>query len=430
MLPIILLCERVFKLAELLIDGCQRLNGSIEVQGAKNSALPILAATILCNDEVVLHNCPRLSDVDVAIKILRYLGCKAKREGGTLIVDTSTMVRHDIPHDLMREMRSSIVFLGAILAKANKANLSFPGGCELGPRPIDLHLKALNKMGMEIDEYHGELNCTAPDGLYGSKIALSLPSVGATENIMIAATLAKGTTVITNAAREPEICDLADFLNACGAKICGAGEGTIFIEGVEKLKGAQHAIIPDRIVAATYMAAAAVTKGDLFLKHIIPSHLTSITPLFEEAGCELKFEPDGLRISAPVKLSAVKMVHTTPYPGFPTDAQAPFMAMLTLARGTSVFVETIFESRYKHVDELVRLGAKINVHGRVAIVEGTRALSAARVEAPDLRGGAALVISALGAEGETSIRGLKYIERGYEDIEVCLSSVGANIKKV
>lgn len=420
----------MFALSELLIEGCRRLDGNIEVQGAKNSALPILAAAILCEEQSVLHNCPRLSDVDVSIKILRYLGCDVKREGTTLILDSESMNRWDIPNTLMREMRSSIIFLGAILAKTNKAKLSFPGGCELGPRPIDLHLKALEQMGMEISEHHGTLDCTAPDGLHGARIALSLPSVGATENIMIAAACAEGTTIITNAAREPEICDLADFLNACGAKICGAGEGTIFIDGVPKLTGAQHAIIPDRIVAATYMAAAAVTGGDLFLNHIIPSHLTSITPLFEEAGCEIEFEPEGMRIHAPLRLKPIKLARTTPYPGFPTDAQAPLMAVTTLAKGNSIFVETIFSSRYKHVDELVRLGSRINVHGRVAIVEGVDKLSAAQVEAPDLRGGAALVVAALGAEGTTHLKGLSYIERGYEEIEVYLSSVGASIKKV
>lgn len=417
-------------MSELFIEGCRRLDGCIEVQGAKNSALPILAAAILCGDQSVLHNCPHLSDVEVSIKILRYLGCDVKREGTTLIVDSSTMDRYDIPHDLMREMRSSIVFLGAILARAKQARLSFPGGCELGPRPIDLHLKALKQMGMEIEEHHGTLDCRAPDGLYGARIALSLPSVGATENIMLAAVCAEGTTIITNAAREPEICDLADYLNACGAKISGAGEGTVFIDGVEKLQGAQHSIIPDRIVAATYMAAAAVTGGELFLKHIIPAHLTSITPMFEEAGCEMDFEPEGVKITAPLKLRPVKLVRTTPYPGFPTDAQAPLMAMSAFSRGTSIFVETIFESRYKHVDELMRLGSKINVHGRVAIVEGVERLSAAQVKAPDLRGGAALIVAGLGAEGTTRLRGLKHVERGYEDIDVCLSSVGAKVRKI
>lgn len=417
-------------MSELIIEGCRRLNGCIKVQGAKNSALPILAAAILCEDQSVLHNCPHLSDVDVSIKILRYLGCKVKREDTTLIVDSSNMNRYDIPHDLMREMRSSIVFLGAIASRAKKARMSFPGGCELGPRPIDLHLNALRQMGMEIEENHGTLDCSVPDGFIGAKIALSFPSVGATENIMLAAVCARGTTIITNAAREPEICDLADFLNACGAKICGAGEGTMFIDGVDKLNGAQHSIIPDRIVAATYMAAAAAAGGEVFLKHIIPAHLSSIIPVFEEAGCTLNIEPDGMAVRAPYKLRPVKLVRTMPYPGFPTDAQAPVMAMSSLAAGTTIFIENIFESRYKHVGELIRLGANINVHGRVAIVEGVKRLSGADTEAPDLRGGAALIVAGLGAEGVTKLKGLKYIERGYEDIDVNLSSVGASVKKV
>lgn len=406
------------------------MSGSISVQGAKNSALPILAATLLCGDRCVLHNCPRLSDVETSAKILRYLGCSVQRDETTLTVDTQPLSRYDIPDELMREMRSSIVFLGAIISSAGKAQMSFPGGCELGPRPIDLHLKALRLMGLEITEHHGILDCEAPDGLHGAKIALSFPSVGATENIMLAAVRAKGTTIITNAAREPEISDLADFLNACGAKISGAGEGTIFIDGTERLHGAQHAIIPDRIVAATYMAAAAVTGGELTLEHVVPAHLSSIIPVFEEAGCCIRNNGNTLMIAAPVRLNAVKFIRTMPYPGFPTDAQAPIMAMTAVSNGTSVFVENIFESRYKHVGELVRLGANINVEGRVAVVEGVKRLYGAAVEALDLRGSAALVVAALAAEGTTELKGVNFLERGYEDMELCLSGVGASIKKV
>lgn len=406
------------------------MSGSISVQGAKNSALPILAATLLCGDRCVLHNCPRLSDVETSAKILRYLGCDVQRDGTTLTVDTQTLSRYDIPDELMREMRSSIVFLGAIISSSGMAQMSFPGGCELGPRPIDLHLKALRLMGADITEHHGILDCEAPDGLHGAKIALSFPSVGATENIMLAAVRAEGTTIITNAAREPEISDLADFLNACGAKISGAGEGTIFIDGVNRLHGTQHAIIPDRIVAATYMAAAAVTGGELTLEHVVPAHLSSIIPVFEEAGCCIRNNGNVLMISAPVRLNAVKFIRTMPYPGFPTDAQAPIMAMTAVSNGTSVFVENIFESRYKHVGELARLGANINVEGRVAVVEGVKRLYGAAVEALDLRGSAALVVAALAAEGTTELKGVNFLERGYEDIELCLSSVGASIKKV
>ena len=417
-------------MSKLMIEGCNRLNGSISVQGAKNSALPVLAATLLSGDRCVLHNCPRLSDVETSIKILRYLGCNVSRSGSTLTVDTHSVCRYDIPDALMREMRSSIVFLGAIIATMGRARLSFPGGCELGPRPIDLHLKALRLMGLEITEHHGILDCSVPNGLHGAKITLSFPSVGATENIMLSAVLAKGTTIITNAAREPEICDLADFLNGCGAKISGAGEGTIFIDGVERLTGTQHTIIPDRIVTATYMAAAAVTGGSLELKHVVPAHLGSIISVFEEAGCTIRISGNTLHIFAPQRLKAVKFIRTMPYPGFPTDAQAPIMAMTALANGTSVFVENIFESRYKHVGELLRLGANIKVEGRVAVVEGVKHFYGASVEALDLRGSAALVVAALAAEGTTELKGVKFLERGYEDIELYLSSLLATVKKL
>lgn len=417
-------------MSKLLIEGKNRLYGQVEVQGAKNSALPVLAASILCGGESVLHNCPNLSDVEASVRILRYLGCTAERQDDALIVDTEGINRSDIPDSLMREMRSSIIFLGAIIAKTGRAKLSFPGGCEIGPRPIDLHIRALKQMGVEIKERHGVLDCTAPNGIKGAKIALSFPSVGATENVIITAVLAKGTTTLTNAAREPEITDLADYLNGCGAKIYGAGESTVIIDGVDKLSGCQHFIIPDRIVAATLMSAAAATGSEITLKNIILSHLESIIPVFEEAGCKIKIRGRSLTIDAPNKLNAVKTVRTMPYPGFPTDAQAPVMAMTCTANGTSVFVENIFESRYRHVGELTRLGANIKVEGKVAVVEGVNALSGACVEALDLRGAAALVVAALAAEGTTELEGVKYLERGYENFETALTMLGASVKKV
>ena len=400
------------------------------VHGAKNSALPLLAATILCEGECILHNCPRLSDVDASVNILRYLGCRAQREGDALVVDSRGISRSDIPDGLMREMRSSIVFLGAVASRMGKARLSFPGGCELGPRPIDLHLKALRQLGLIIGEDHGYLDCAVLNHLKGAFIALSFPSVGATENIILASVRAQGTTVITNAAREPEICDLADFLNACGARIYGAGEGTITIEGVKRLSGTEHTVIPDRIAATTFMTAAAITGGDLLLLDVLPAHLGPVIPMFEEAGCEMAISRGQLRILAPRRLRPVKMIRTMPYPGFPTDAQAPMMAMTTLARGTSVFVENIFESRYKHVGELMRLGANIKVEGRVAVVEGVERLSGAPVEASDLRGAAALVVAGLAAEGVTEIDGLRHLDRGYECIEESLTGVGASVKRI
>lgn len=421
--------EGVF-VEKLLIQGGNKLNGEISIHGAKNSILPILSATIGCSGECVIHNCPKLSDVDVTIKILEYLGAKIKREDHTLIVNTSSIIRNDIPDYLMREMRSSIVFLGAIISRFGRATLSFPGGCELGPRPIDLHLKALEQMGLIIEEYHGVLDCKVRDRLKGAQIALSFPSVGATENIMIAASLAEGQTVITNAAREPEICDLADFLISCGAKITGFGEGTITIDGVKKLVPADHKVIPDRIAASTFMAAVAASKGNVVIKNVIPSHLNAIVPLFEEAGCKVICSDNSISVLSEDRLNPIKIVRTMPYPGFPTDSQAPIMAMTSLSAGTSVFVENIFESRYKHVGELSRMGANIKVDSRVAVVEGVNNLSGTTVKAGDLRGGAALIVAGLAAEGVTEISGVHHIDRGYENIEETLSSIGGKIKRI
>ncbi len=421
--------EGVF-VEKLEIQGGNKLKGEIFIHGAKNSILPILSATIGCSGECVIHNCPKLSDVDVTIKILEYLGAKIKREDHTLIVNTSSIIRNDIPDYLMREMRSSIVFLGAIISRFGRATLSFPGGCELGPRPIDLHLKALEQMGLIIEEYHGVLDCKVRDRLKGAQIALSFPSVGATENIMIAASLAEGQTVITNAAREPEICDLADFLISCGAKITGFGEGTITIDGVKKLVPADHKVIPDRIAASTFMAAVAASKGNVVIKNVIPSHLNAIVPLFEEAGCKVICSDDSISVLSEDRLNPIKIVRTMPYPGFPTDSQAPIMAMTSLSAGTSVFVENIFESRYKHVGELSRMGANIKVDSRVAVVEGVNNLSGTTVKAGDLRGGAALIVAGLAAEGVTEISGVHHIDRGYENIEETLSSIGGKIKRI
>ncbi len=406
------------------------MQGELFVHGAKNSALPLLAATLLCNGESELHNCPGLSDVEASVRILRHLGCRVNRQEDVLCVDASSVDRCDIPDQLMREMCSSIVFLGAIAARIGHAKISFPGGCELGPRPIDLHLKALRQMGLHIHEHHGYLDCKADGKLKGAPVALSFPSVGATENILLAAVLAEGTTTITNAAREPEISDLVDFLNKCGARIVETGEGTIVISGVESLHGAVHTVIPDRIAATTYMTAASVTGGNLLLHSVEPAHLGQVVPMFEEAGCMVRCRENELLIQAPQRLRPIKIVRTMPYPGFPTDAQAPVMAMTTLASGTSVFVENIFESRYKHVGELLRLGANIKVEGRVAVVEGVDHLSGAEVEAPDLRGAAALVTAGLAAEGITQVNGLHHLDRGYERLEKSLTAVGAAIKRI
>ncbi len=417
-------------MSKLIIEGRRRLSGKVEVQGAKNSALPILAATLLTGDSSVIHNCPDLTDVKSTLNILRYMGCYVKQDVNTVFVDSREADKCDIPDELMHAMRSSIIFLGPLIARFGCAKLTYPGGCELGPRPIDLHLMALRLLGVEISEQHGVIECSAPHGLHGAKIALSFPSVGATENIMLAACVADGTTIITNAAREPEICDLADCLNSFGARISGAGEGTVIIDGVESLRGTMHTIIPDRIAAATYMAAAAATGGSVIVDRIIPSHLNSIIPIFEESGCTVTQKGNSILLDAPSRLDAVNFIRTMPFPGFPTDAQPPIMAMLSTAKGTGIFVENIFENRYKHVCGLERMGARIHLEGKVAVVEGVPELYGARVAATDLRGGAALVVAGLCAHGITEISDVNFIERGYENIELALTEIGASIKRL
>lgn len=415
---------------EIVINGAKRLNGEIHVHGSKNSVLPVLAATVLADGESVIHNCPMLSDVDAAINILRHLGCKVRRDGHTVIVDSSTVETSEIPDGLMREMRSSVIFLGAILGRTNKAVLSTPGGCEIGLRPIDMHISAINQLGAILTEEHGRLQFDAAEGLKGSKITLSFPSVGATENIMIAACVAKGTTVILNAAREPEISDLADFLNGCGARIQGAGDSTIVIEGVKKLHGTTHTVIPDRIAASTYLLAGAITSGKVCIKDIVPAHIGALVPVLRDAGCDITISGRWICVSAPPRLSRVKMIRTMPYPGFPTDVQAPLSAVLCVADGTSVIIENIFECRYKHVSELMRFGAKLSVEGRMAVIEGVPYLTGASVVAPDLRGGFALILAGLAARGQTVVTNIEHIDRGYEAPEYLLSQLGADIKRI
>ncbi len=412
----------------IIIDGPAKLGGEIKVQGAKNSTLPLLAAAVLCKGQTVLRNCPDLSDVDVSVRILEHLGCKCYREGDVLTVD-SGLNCCDIPPGLMHGMRSSIVFLGAMVARCGEARLCFPGGCELGPRPIDLHLSALEKLGVEITEAGGCLNCRAPKGIRGAYIPLSFPSVGATENVMLAAACSEGTTIISNAAREPEISDLAAYLNRCGARIYGAGESCVIIDGVGELYGSEHRVMPDRIVSATYMAAAAVTGSSLTLRDVDNTHILPMLSPFEESGCEIRQLGGALNIMAPRRLKAVKHIRTMPYPGFPTDAQPVIMSMAAVGSGTSVFVENIFENRYKHAFELQRLGANIRVEGKVAVVEGVESLVGAPVSAADLRGGAALVVAGLAAHGRTEVSGTEYIRRGYEDMVENLLDLGAKIRE-
>ena len=414
-------------MSKLIITGGKRLSGEIAIHGAKNSVLPILAATVLSHGISVIHNCPDLSDVNAAVKILRHLGCKCSLKDGTITVDSNTINCSQIPDELMREMRSSVMFLGAILGRCGRASISAPGGCELGPRPIDLHISSLAKIGAKVREKHGIIEFSVPKQLKGCEINLSFASVGATENIILAAVTAQGVTVIHNAAKEPEICDLADFLNGCGARVYGCGTDTVTIYGVDTLNGCEHTVIPDRIAAATYMAATAVTGGNVILKNVNPQHLQAVNAVFEEAGCDIRFTNNSLSLYAPQRLKRVPTVRTVVYPGFPTDAGPLVLAMLSKASGTSVVVENIFENRFKYVDELKRFGAKINVEGRVAVIEGVDTLSGAPCKCTDLRGGAALVIAALAAQGTSVIGEIHHIKRGYENISERLSALGAEI---
>ncbi|MBR5245438.1 MAG: UDP-N-acetylglucosamine 1-carboxyvinyltransferase [Clostridia bacterium] len=416
-------------MSHFVIRGGKPLDGAVSVSGAKNSVLPILAATLLSGGRSTLHNCPDLRDVRSALDILRHLGCKAERQGSTVTVDSSAVTRCDVPIRLMREMRSSVIFLGPIIARCGKARLSFPGGCELGPRPIDLHLSALKKLGVDIREEGGEILCTAGD-MRGQDILLSFPSVGATENIMLAATACRGVTRIINAAREPEIADLQQYLQKCGVTVSGAGESRITVAGGGARNDVVHTILPDRIEAATYLCAAAVTGGKVTLHNTEPEHFGTVTALLSEAGCSISACGGSMTLQAPQTLGPMSPVRTMPYPGFATDAQAPLMAVACLTRGTTVFLETIFENRYRHTAELARMGADIRVSGRVALVTGVPELRGAPVCCTDLRGGAALVLAALAARGETVVEDIYHIDRGYTAMETRLAALGADIRRV
>lgn len=415
----------------LIISGGIRLDGKTRLQGSKNSSLPILAACAAVNGISVIHNCPRITDVDIAVAILERLGCKVSREGGTVTVDSGDINCSVIPEELMSEMRSSIIFLGALLARFGRGSATLPGGCEIGLRPIDMHIAAFRSMGVVIEESGGSMECTAPNGLAPCRISLSFPSVGATENIMLASLAAKGETVITNAAREPEIKDLADFLNECGAKIIGAGQSVIRIYGGRRLTGAEHRVIPDRIVASTYMACAAVTGGRAVVTEVEREHLAPVIPVFELCGCKIDFANGEMSVTAPKRAERIKYLRTMPYPGFPTDSQALVTAVAATARGTSIISERVFENRFRHVPELIKMGADIRVEDScVAVVEGVPSLHGAKVTASDLRGGSALIAAALGARGESVIDGVRHVLRGCEDVCGNLSRLGADIKVI
>ena len=410
----------------LRIQGGRPLSGHLTVQRAKNSVLPVLAATLLAGGECRIADCPRLSDVETAAEILRHLGCQAQWDGNDLLVDTARVTRWDIPEELMRKMRSSVIFLGAILTRCGRAELSYPGGCELGPRPIDLHLTALRTLGAEISEIGGSLLCRA-ERLRGGDILLTLPSVGATENAILAACGAEGTTIISNAAREPEIVDLQDFLQKLGADVHGAGTSTITVLGGGVRRGCVHRCIGDRIAAATYLCAAAAAGGDITLLGADHRHLAAVTTALQQAGCRLDCTADTIHLTSEGRLQALSPLRTAPYPGFPTDCQAIFMAALLQSRGATVFVENIFQSRYRHVPELIRMGADIRTESRVAVVCGVEQLHGADTVATDLRGGAALAVAGLAAQGITTIQGVHHIRRGYENLPGDLAALGADI---
>ncbi len=416
-------------MAKLIVNGGKRLNGCVNLQGSKNSALPILAASAAVNGVSVIHNCPELTDVSAAMNILSHIGCKVMREGGTVVVDSTGASKSEIPESLMHEMRSSIIFLGALLSRFGECTVTAPGGCEIGLRPIDLHLGALRAMGAVITESGGVLRCRA-EKLSGCCINLGFPSVGATENIMLASLGAHGETVIHNAAREPEIEDLACFLQKCGANIRGAGQSVIAVSAPQKLTAAEHKVIPDRIVASTYIAGVACAGGRVTVRNAEYSHLLPVIPAFEAMGCGINAKNNELHIVCMGRPSRVKLIRTMPYPGFPTDSQAIIMAVAAKARGTSIITEKIFENRFRHVPELVKMGADIRVEdGCVAVVEGVENLHGARVESTDLRGGSALAVAAMGARGQTVIEKIHHIDRGCEAFEKRFAELGADIKR-
>ncbi|TVY00586.1 UDP-N-acetylglucosamine 1-carboxyvinyltransferase [Cohnella terricola] len=412
----------------LVIEGGHPLSGTIRIHGAKNAALPILAASLLAEGEVKIRNVPRLLDIEVMLDILRDLGCKAQHQDTVVTVETAVATSSHIPETLMRKMRSSVFLMGPLLARFGEAQLYQPGGCAIGERKIDLHLRGLAALGAKIEEKGSRIVCSARR-LQGAEISLDFPSVGATENIMMAAVLAQGRTAIIGAAREPEIQDLQQFLNQMGARVEGAGTDTIMIDGVESLYGCDFEVIPDRIVTGTVMVAAAATRGEVTLENTKPSQLTSLIHVLRRAGVQIEAGNDIMRVGAFKRPLAVDRIVTSPYPAFPTDLQAQVMTLLALADGVSVLKETVFEGRFKHVDELCRMGADIRVDLNNAFIRGVPQLYGATVEATDLRAGAALVIAGLAAQGRTVVEQIHHIDRGYDRIEEMFRRIGGNITR-
>jgi UDP-N-acetylglucosamine 1-carboxyvinyltransferase len=417
-------------LEKLVIHGGKPLQGTVRISGAKNAVLPIIVASMLGTTPSTLTEIPKLDDVHTVCDVIGSLGVHIENpQTGTLVIDAHELNATSAPYDLVRRMRASFLVMGPLLARKRRAQISLPGGCSIGARPIDLHLKAFEAMGAVINLENGDIEASVPDGLKGAQIYLDFPSVGATENVLMAASMAEGRTVLQNAAEEPEIVDLATYLNSMGANIRGAGTNVIRIEGVKELHGASHSVIPDRIEAGTFMVGAAMTQGNVFVENALSEHLKPLIAKLKEVGAEVQEDIDGIRVigHTPLRPADVK---TLPYPGFPTDMQAQFMALATICEGTSVITETVFENRFMHVDEFKRMGAKIRIEGRSAIVEGVPKLKGASVNATDLRAGAALVLAGLVADGETKVGYLYHIDRGYDNLVLKLQRLGADIVRV
>lgn len=416
---------------KFLVEKSPPLRGTVRISGAKNSALPILAASLLGTEDIILEDVPKLKDVEVMCEVLTCLGAKVEiLDKGIIKINSKDINNYETPYELMSKMRASFLVMGPLLSRTGKTKTSMPGGCAIGTRPIDLHLKGFKALGAKIDVNHGNIGAYA-ERLIGDRIYLDFPSVGATENIMMAAVMAEGETIIDNAAMEPEIVDLANFLNKLGADIKGAGTSSIRIKGVKELGGATHSVIPDRIEAGTFMVAAAITNGDVVVENVITSHIKPIIAKLREAGCQVieNENKDKVRVIGSASPRAVD-IKTLPYPGFPTDMQAQFMALMSVAKGTSVIIETVFENRFMHVDELKRMGADIKIDGRSAIIQGVDSLMAAPVKATDLRAGAALVLAGLVSDGVTEISDIYHIDRGYENMEEKFTQLGANIRRI
>ncbi|WP_423800084.1 UDP-N-acetylglucosamine 1-carboxyvinyltransferase [Neobacillus sp. SAB-20_R2A] len=415
---------------KIIVRGGQRLYGTVKVEGAKNAVLPVIAATLLASDgKSVIRDVPTLSDVFTINEVLRNLNAEVAFDHNTVVVDASRVLKEEAPFEYVRKMRASVLVMGSLLARNGRARVALPGGCAIGSRPIDQHLKGFEAMGAKVKVGNGFIEAEVEGRLHGAKVYLDFPSVGATENIMMAATLAVGTTTIENAAKEPEIVDLANFLNKMGARVKGAGTGTLRIEGVDVLFGADHNIIPDRIEAGTFMTAAAITGGNVLVKGAVPEHLSSLIAKMEEMGVTIIEEEDGVRVIGPERLKAVD-IKTMPHPGFPTDMQSQMMALLLCADGTSMITETVFENRFMHVEEFRRMNADVKIEGRSVILNGPSNLQGAEVAATDLRAAAALILTGLVAEGVTRVTELKHLDRGYVNFHEKLAGLGADIERV